>query len=180
MKMKKAWIFIGIIGIAVIIWLFAQNPMSVKPPSAKADIPTEVAGEERIVSDGSNTQSTPQSSMVIPVHPMAASLGTASIPPEREPEILFEILEAYRRVTGSFPVAEDNRHMMTLLTSGLHSMPGVFPQTHPRRNAGGEITDGWGTPYFFHHISSQQIEVRSAGPDRIFYTPDDIIVPRRT
>lgn len=178
--MRKFWICVGITGMCGIIWLISQNRISVEKPSFEDHVNAEKAGAERENEVMVRARSVPSSSMVPRVHPLAASLGSASIPPEKEPEILLEILEAYRRVTGSFPVAEDNRHVMELLTSSRATVTGIFPRHHPRLNDGGELIDGWGTPYFFHHISRQQIEVRSAGPDGIYYTPDDIILPRRT
>lgn len=44
-----------------------------------------------------------------------------------------------------------------------------------RVNAKGELVDVWGTPYFFHQISGHEMEVRSAGPDRVMYTGDDLV-----
>jgi hypothetical protein len=38
----------------------------------------------------------------------------------------------------------------------------------------GELCDPWGTPYFFHQLSAQKMEIRSAGPDRQMWTGDDI------
>jgi hypothetical protein len=44
-----------------------------------------------------------------------------------------------------------------------------------RVNSNGELVDAWGTPYFFHQISGTEMEIRSAGPDRIMWTLDDLI-----
>jgi hypothetical protein len=44
-----------------------------------------------------------------------------------------------------------------------------------RVNANGELVDVWGTPYFFHQLSGHEMEIRSAGPDRIMYTGDDLV-----
>lgn len=41
-------------------------------------------------------------------------------------------------------------------------------------NSKGELTDRWGTPYFFHQVSKSKTEVRSAGPDGVMWTDDDI------
>ena len=45
-----------------------------------------------------------------------------------------------------------------------------------RVNGKDELVDTWGTPYFFHQISGHEMEIRSAGPDRIMYTADDLII----
>jgi hypothetical protein len=44
-----------------------------------------------------------------------------------------------------------------------------------RVNDKGEMVDGYGTPFFFHQISGQEMEIRSAGKDRILWTPDDLV-----
>jgi hypothetical protein len=45
-----------------------------------------------------------------------------------------------------------------------------------RVNAKGELVDVWNTPYFFHQISGHEMEIRSAGPDRVLYTDDDLVI----
>ena len=39
----------------------------------------------------------------------------------------------------------------------------------------GEWLDPWGTPWFFHQLSARDMEIRSAGPDRILWTADDLV-----
>ncbi|OYW73185.1 MAG: hypothetical protein B7Z37_22455 [Verrucomicrobia bacterium 12-59-8] len=48
------------------------------------------------------------------------------------------------------------------------------PDTSPIFNAKGQIVDRWGTPLYFHAISRDRLEIRSAGPDRVMWTPDDV------
>ncbi len=42
-------------------------------------------------------------------------------------------------------------------------------------NPQGELCDPWGTPWFFHQLSSRKMEIRSAGKDRQLYTEDDFV-----
>jgi len=44
-----------------------------------------------------------------------------------------------------------------------------------RVNDNGELVDPWGTPYFFHQLSGHDMEIHSAGPDRIMWTSDDLV-----
>ena len=44
-----------------------------------------------------------------------------------------------------------------------------------RVNGNGELVDSWGTPFFFHQLSSMDMEIHSAGPDRIMWTTDDLV-----
>ena len=110
-------------------------------------------------------------------HPLAASLGTDTASLHKEPAVVLELLNAWRRVEGRYPAAEDNTALVRQLTARQGNRPPLLSPQHPRINAEGAITDGWGTPYFFHHISANYMEVRSAGPDRVLYTDDDLIVP---
>ena len=50
----------------------------------------------------------------------------------------------------------------------------LLPETHTAFNAQGEIADRFGTPIFFHALSQDQVEIRSAGPDGTMWTPDDL------
>jgi hypothetical protein len=45
-----------------------------------------------------------------------------------------------------------------------------------RVNDRGELVDPWNTPYFFHQLSGTEMEIRSAGPDCIMYTSDDLLI----
>jgi hypothetical protein len=45
-----------------------------------------------------------------------------------------------------------------------------------RLNQKGELIDSWGTPFFFHQLSGKEMEIRSAGPDRIMWTADDLVI----
>ena len=45
-----------------------------------------------------------------------------------------------------------------------------------RLNAAGELVDPWGTPYFFHQLSATEMEIHSAGPDKVMWTRDDLVI----
>jgi hypothetical protein len=108
--------------------------------------------------------------------PLADRLGAVTTLPAQEPRILLDVLDAYRRSFGSYPAGEDNRQIVNaLLGSNTQKMP-FIPSDHPRLNASGEVVDAWGTPFFFHLLSHDSIEVRSAGADRVMYSADDIVV----
>lgn len=47
-------------------------------------------------------------------------------------------------------------------------------EDHPMLNADGELIDRWGTPVYFHAVSAQNIGLRSAGPDKLMWTDDDV------
>jgi hypothetical protein len=49
----------------------------------------------------------------------------------------------------------------------------AIPASHPAI-VSGQLVDRWGSPWFFHQMSADLIEVSSAGPDRKLFTPDDV------
>lgn len=110
--------------------------------------------------------------------PLADALGAKQTRPEAEPKIVHEILNSYLRYFGGYPAGESNQQIMyALLGANREKLP-FIPSDHPRINQQGELIDAWGTPFFFHQNSRTSMEVRSAGPDRLLYTDDDLVVGR--
>jgi len=107
--------------------------------------------------------------------PVAAALGAFNSKSEDEARMMLEVLNVYRRVLGMYPAGEDNRQFVNALLGANREKLPFLSSDHPRINAEGEIVDCWGTPFFFHLNSRTSVEVRSAGPDRHFFTGDDIV-----
>ena len=49
-----------------------------------------------------------------------------------------------------------------------------LPSQHIALNAEGKLIDRWATPLFFHALGGGRYEIRSAGPDKILWTDDDL------
>ena len=71
-----------------------------------------------------------------------------------------------------------NNREITAKLNGGNSKQIVFLKEEDgmRINQRGELIDNWGTPFFFHQISGTEMEIRSAGPDRKMWTPDDLVL----
>jgi hypothetical protein len=87
-----------------------------------------------------------------------------------------EILRFYRMEFGTFPAGQENHDIMNALAGNNPAKLPVFPRDHPRIDAAGNLLDAWGSPFIFHPVSSQLLEVRSKGPDGEIFTKDDIVV----
>lgn len=94
-------------------------------------------------------------------------------PPERELEIIQDLLSQHNRALGPGTFGDNNDVTRALVGD---SGDGIWlPRTSPRiRN--GELLDRWGTPYWFHANGDSNIEIRSAGPDKNLFTSDDLIL----
>jgi hypothetical protein len=90
--------------------------------------------------------------------------------------IINAIFIAYRgAVHQENPVGENVE--ITAVLKGRNKLGFAFiPPDCPALNAKGELCDRWGSPYFFHQLSGELMEIRSAGPDRRLWTADDEVL----
>ena len=72
---------------------------------------------------------------------------------------------------------DDNIEITATLSGANPHVLAPLPRDHPAINANGELTDRWGTPFFFHQLAADFMEIRSAGADRRLHTPDDVVWP---
>ena len=75
------------------------------------------------------------------------------------------------------PPLEVNEDITRRLTEANTDGLAFLPADHPAIDGQGRLCDRWGTPYFFHPLSGTTVEIRSAGPDRKFFTNDDLQWP---
>ena len=68
-----------------------------------------------------------------------------------------------------------NAEIVKTLNGGNPQGVRYLPDQLLRLNDQGELLDPWDTPYFFHQLSAKETEIRSAGPDKTMWTPDDIL-----
>ena len=81
----------------------------------------------------------------------------------------------YHTLTGENPVGT-NAEIMEALMGKNPRQATLGPPEGVGLNGKGELVDEWGTPYFFHQLSKDVMEIHSAGPDKIMGTADDIVV----
>jgi len=70
----------------------------------------------------------------------------------------------------------ENSDITSALTGNNPLRLAYIPPAHPAINAQGELSDRWGTPFRFHALAGDRMELRSAGPDKKFGTPDDTLL----
>lgn len=106
--------------------------------------------------------------------PIAAELNAPNGNITRDLEVLDALFEAWRTnfPHDGNPVGE-NADIAAALAGKNPLELVLVPRAHPAFDDRGELCDRWGTPFFFHQLSGQQMEIRSAGPDRQFGTSDD-------
>ena len=95
-------------------------------------------------------------------------------PQQQEAEAIALNLRHFGQRFGGNPTGT-NAEIVKTLNGGNPQGVRYIPQENLRLNDRGELIDSWGTPYFFHQLSAQEMEIRSAGPDRNLWTQDDIL-----
>lgn len=83
------------------------------------------------------------------------------------------LISTYRRSMGENPIGENEEITAALLGRNAKHL-GFLPEQGSFLNASGQLVDRWGTPYFFHAMAADRLEIRSAGPDREWWTKDDL------
>ena len=78
-------------------------------------------------------------------------------------------------VKGENPLPLGSNEELAAALQGKNARHEIFVRaSHQSLNSKGQIVDRWGTPLFFHAQSADRIEIRSAGPDRLLWTADDV------
>ena len=81
-----------------------------------------------------------------------------------------------QRDTADYSTNEDL--VLFLHGSNSHHLP-FLAKDGPALNGKGQLVDRWNSPLIPHPISRKLLELRSAGPDKIPYTGDDLLWPDR-
>ena len=68
-----------------------------------------------------------------------------------------------------------NEDLVLFLTGQKGNLQPYLSPDSPLLNEKGQITDRFGSPIIIHPFSKDKIEIRSAGPDQVPYTADDIV-----
>jgi len=106
---------------------------------------------------------------------LADALGSPTGSAEADLRAVDQVFAAFRSALHSGNPTGENAEITAALTG--HNKVGFafIPPDNPAINAKGELCDRWGTPYFFHQLSGERMEIRSAGPDRTLWTADDVV-----
>jgi hypothetical protein len=110
----------------------------------------------------------------------------ASVPPPTmpqmtniSPQVVIEnmrgVFQQYAQRFGANPVGTNPEITAALTGSNPKQVVFIKADDALRVNDQGELVDSWGTPFFFHQLSAREMEIHSAGPDRVMWTADDLV-----
>jgi len=99
-----------------------------------------------------------------------------NLPPENVLENLRTAFRSYAARCGSNPVGTNPEITRALDGENPKQTHFLSEEAGMRINSAGELIDPWSTPYFFHQLSGTEMEIHSAGPDRVMWTGDDLVI----
>jgi hypothetical protein len=192
--MKKFWEAIVVVTIAIVVYFLffgsrqasfnlspAQNgTVSGIASNAPAALPVEAQSTPRVANPAPSNTVVPDqlaSRAASPNPAVAAGTETNTLPDLPPLTVLDKARVVIRNYHGAFgenPVGT-NPEITTALKGKNPKQINFVEDSGLRVNDKGEMVDGYGTPFFFHQISGQEMEIRSAGKDRIMWTPDDLV-----
>lgn len=177
---------------ALLLWWYSQ-PSKLNHPAVTRPSTTQsfTAAEPKSAPEGSGEKvaevisGTPAEQAAVPAvsqpapsasAPVAAlTPELANLPPSTVLENLRITVRQYGAMFGGNPVGT-NPEITSALQGANPKNINFLKDDGNRVNSQGELVDVWGTPYFFHQLSGTETEIRSAGPDRIMYTADDLVI----
>ena len=172
--MKRPWIILllFLMGVVVVKWRRFENvrePTETARPN-EAAVQTGVGG-----STDSRLEKLPDGHVAMrDAIGIANSLHAKSEGAEVDLGSLDQLLELYRFVFKANPVGSENQEIMAQLLGHNAKKLVFFPRNHPSLNGEGALLDRWGMPYYFHPLSAQLMDMRTAGPDGNLWTKDDL------
>jgi len=143
--------------------------------SAQSSEPTAQTSEEPNVLEQAAAPTPTAHLTPAPAEPVPDTPESSSLPAATVLENMRTTIRQYAAAFGENPVGT-NPEITSALSGQNRKQINFLKADGNRVNAKGELVDTWGTPYFFHQLSAHQMEIRSAGPDHVMYTADDLII----
>ena len=106
----------------------------------------------------------------------SAAMEFTNLPPDIVLENMRHAIRNYGSRFGGNPVGTNLEIARALAGENPGQVNFMDADAGLRLNAAGELVDPWGTPYFFHQLSATEMEIHSAGPDKVMWTQDDLVI----
>ena len=144
-----------------------KNPAAAATPENAAGVPGVLpAGASGISSNGTTA---------LAASPNPATLAVSTLPPLTVLDNARVAMKNYGTRFGENPVGTNPEITEALLGKNPKGVNFITAESGLRVNEQGEMVDAYGTPFFFHQLSGQEMEIRSAGQDRKMWTFDDLV-----
>lgn len=149
--------------VAMVVWV--SNQLDRKPPAKSK--PSAKIETKPVVSMAATASES-----------LLEGYADPSTPPQEDLKKIHRVAVGYFSVikdSGRFPIGGNADFSAAL--QGENSNREIFVRRdHPVFSPEGLLLDRWGSPLMVHPEAWRQLEFRSAGPDRILFNGDDLIL----
>jgi hypothetical protein len=174
-------VILGIIALVALVYWIEPWPHHPLPPPVKPipAQPSPVRPPVSLSSSAANKTSLPDKHDPLVPGSLLAPIPVVDTPKDAQTAIdlnkISAMLRDYRTIADENPVGSNAEIMRACMGDNpKHAVLG--PPEGLSLNGNGELVDRWGTPFFFHQLTKDLMEIRSAGPDRRMWTGDDIVM----
>ncbi len=184
--MRKLIPALAVIAVLILVWLLFPKTKTIPNASEKysaavtAALTTAPPAAVAIIESNFARVTAPTVVVVMP--PVSVVPDGRPFPPEvtnMEPEIVLEnvshAIRNYGQRFGGNPVGSNTEITRALGGDNPGQVNFINADAGMRVNDKGELIDAWGTPFFFHQLSGTEMEIHSAGADKIMWTADDLV-----
>lgn len=151
-----------------------EMPSSSPRKGAVGSTPDSSTGEQPPAPNASGTSANAPVPSALPF-----TLGSADATPSMAPATVLSnmrvTINQYRSMFGENPVGTNPEITKALNGDNPKQAKFIKEELGLRINGKGELVDYWGTPFFFHQLSGTEMEIHSAGPDKVMWTADDLV-----
>lgn len=147
------------------------KPVAMPSPASPAPVPPTV--ESAVVPGMPQVRTTPPPASPALKNGVPETI-VGPIVERADIEMVQMMFRDYRTRMGENPVGS-NAEIMKAVMGNNPVGARLGPPEGQKLNERGELVDQWGNAYFFHQMSKDKMEIRSAGPDGVMWTPDDIV-----
>ena len=190
-RLLVAIVVLGPLGLLLFFWwqpaIIKTRPTPASPPDQSAAIARVLANQSTntvalIHSNFAAIPAIPQRSRLKAGYPALPAAGPATpleftdLPPETVLQNMSRAVRQYGEKLGGNPVGTNPEITEQLTGRNPKHLGFISAAAGLRINANGELIDPWGTPFFFHQLSGREMEIHSAGPDRVMWTADDLVI----
>ena len=162
--MSKRNVITALVWTALLAVLLVTRPNSGTSRNASIGLPLKLM--ERAASPASEV-------VPLPIAAEAARLNAPGGDCRTDIEFIHLVISQYSRHLDGNPVGT-NAEVSAALRGDNPKRIALLPPEGKFMDSSGKLVDRWGTPYFFHAIARQRMDIVSAGPDREFWTNDDV------
>ena len=179
--MKRLFIVSLVLAVLAAVWFLALQLTT--PSPSVTTVSTPPAPTSSLTSKPNGSMSNASIASVVPAQPvaierldLAKELNASGKTIQDDLHLVDSVFSVWQSnfLKEGNPTGENTE--ITAALTGKNTLHVAFiAPDHPAINSRGELCDRWGTPFFFHQQSGFRMEIRSAGPDHVRGTADDVV-----